>query len=232
VGLWATDNASAVGRPTYYCSSVAFKMQDENEGKAHLASQKSEAKGSEGVSVDVAKEGSYKSSDNKGLGVVRIKPMGVGGGGVEKSAAGLGSVEVSSAIELSASGIGVDGKQFSYPSCVITPDMDQQALFDEFMPQRIDGFFSGYNVNVMAYGQTGSGKTHTMFGPPGIMGRAGAGEYGVGLCQGYGLFPRCLLEIFACPRAQEYRHSGQFLRADRECRGAEYAGERGHAGEG
>ena len=74
------------------------------------------------------------------------------------------------------------------PSHVITPDMSQQALFDAYMPQRI-------RVNIMAYGQTGAGKvnsacvlahlsyslshsapqTHTMFGPPGIMDRAGRG---------------------------------------------------------
>ena len=43
--------------------------------------------------------------------------------------------------------------------------MDNQALFDAFMPKRIDAFLAGVNVSVMAYGQT-QRKTHTMFGPP------------------------------------------------------------------
>jgi hypothetical protein len=31
---------------------------------------------------------------------------------------------------------------------------------------------TGYDVNFLVFGQTGSGKTHTVFGPPGCMGRA------------------------------------------------------------
>ena len=52
--------------------------------------------------------------------------------------------------------------------------MDQAELYDAFMPQRVQAFLDGINVNIMAYGQTGSGKTHTVFGPPGIMARAAA----------------------------------------------------------
>eukprot|EP01052_Picozoa_sp_SAG31_P045042 SAG31_NODE_8080_length_1526_cov_1.935529_1_plen_368_part_10 len=77
--------------------------------------------------------------------------------------------------------------------------MDQQAVYDGFMPPRVQAFLDGTNVNVVAYGQTGSGKTHTMFGPPGIMGRAAAGEHGDSVCPDYGLFPRGLLAVFdAC----------------------------------
>lgn len=39
--------------------------------------------------------------------------------------------------------------EFTYPSHVVGPERDQQSLFDEFMPARIDGFFDGVNVNVM-----------------------------------------------------------------------------------
>merc|ERR1719422_1677983 len=35
-----------------------------------------------------------------------------------------------------------------------------------------------------------------MFGPPGIMARAAAGDYGEEVCSDYGLFPRGLLAIF------------------------------------
>ena len=92
--------------------------------------------------------------------------------------------------------IKIDGREFTYPSHVIAPDMDQAALYDHFMPPRIRQFLDGVNVNVMAYGQTGSGKTHTMFGPPGIMARAASGQLGDGVCAAYGLFPRGVLEIF------------------------------------
>jgi hypothetical protein len=55
----------------------------------------------------------------------------------------------------------------------------------------------------MAYGQTGSGKTHTVFGPPGILARAGAGEYGTDIHHDYGLFPRGVITIFR--RVEELR---------------------------
>ncbi|GMH60252.1 hypothetical protein TL16_g03010 [Triparma laevis f. inornata] len=35
-----------------------------------------------------------------------------------------------------------------------------------------------------------------MFGPPGIMGRAAAGEYGLGITPDYGIFPRAIISIF------------------------------------
>jgi len=48
----------------------------------------------------------------------------------------------------------------------------------------------------MAYGQTGTGKTHTMFGPPGLMARAAAGEFGTEVIEEYGLFPRGMIELY------------------------------------
>mmetsp|Transcript_30270 Transcript_30270/g.70694 ORF Transcript_30270/g.70694 Transcript_30270/m.70694 type:complete len:440 (+) Transcript_30270:372-1691(+) len=136
------------------------------------------------------------ADDDGGLGVVRIKPLGAGGGGVEKSA---GFVDAGQGVSFSSerAEITVDGRSFAYPSHVISPQMRQQELFDAFMPPRIRAFMDGTNVNVMAYGQTGSGKTHTVFGPPGIMQRAGAGEYGVSLCPDYGIFPRTLLSVLS-----------------------------------
>ena len=146
-------------------------------------------------------------ADDGGLGVVRIKPLGAGGGGGERSAA----YGPASAVTFSTNppSITVDGRLFEYPSHIITPDMDNQALFDAFMPKRIDAFLAGVNVNVMAYGQTGSGKTHTMFGPAGVMARAASGEYGDGVYEGYGLFPRGLLAIFAA--VDERRRAGETL---------------------
>ena len=131
------------------------------------------------------------TSDDGGLGVVRIKPLGAGGGGGERSA----STGANNAVRFSteAADVTVDNRHFDYPSHVISPDMDQQALYDAFMPARMQAFIDGVNVNVIAYGQTGSGKTHTMFGTPGIMARAAAGALGDGVCTDYGLFPRGVL---------------------------------------
>jgi len=132
-----------------------------------------------------------KINDNKGLGVIRIKPLGAGGGGGENSAkTGV------SAIQYTSSSVSVKGKCFSYPKMIVSPSMNQDALFKEFMPNCIDGFFDGYNVNLIAYGQTGSGKTHTMFGPPGIMERAAKGKYGLKVHDDYGLFPRGLINVY------------------------------------
>ena len=131
--------------------------------------------------------------DDGGQGVVRIKPMGAGGGGGETSAAAdARPMQFSTDPPAVLAG----AHEFRYPRHVIGPERDQQSLFDEFMPARIDGFLDGNNVNVMAYGQTGSGKTHTVFGPPGIMAKAGAGELGLGVCADYGIFPRGLWAIY------------------------------------
>jgi hypothetical protein len=132
--------------------------------------------------------------EDGGLGVVRIKPLGAGGGGGERSSIHATSSAVTYSVPRAE--IKIDGREFTYPSHVIAPDMDQAALYDHFMPPRVQQFLAGVNVNVMAYGQTGSGKTHTMFGPPGIMARAASGQLGDGVCAEYGLFPRGVLEIF------------------------------------
>ena len=126
--------------------------------------------------------------------MVRIKPLGAGGGGVERSAAAASGEGISFSTQRAE--VTVGDRRFSYPSHVIGDDMGQEVLFNAFMPPRVKAFLDGVNVNVMAYGQTGSGKTHTMFGPPGIMARAAAGEYGDSCCADYGLFPRGLLYIF------------------------------------
>ena len=135
------------------------------------------------------------SRDDGGLGVVRIKPLGVGASdkGAGTSYSALNATPVTFSAE--TNDITVGGRQFTYPSHVIAPSTDNEGLYNAFMPPRVQAFLDGVNVNVMAYGQTGSGKTHTMFGPPGIMARAAAGEYGDGLCAEYGLFPRGLLQI-------------------------------------
>jgi kinesin family protein C2/C3 len=140
---------------------------------------------------------------NNGTGVVRIKPMGAGGGGGETSAStGHSSVEHCA----NTNSVRIETKQgnkgYNF-AAVIQPETDNAAMFEQFMPPRIEGFLEGYNVNIMAYGQTGSGKTHTVFGPPGILSRAGSGEYGTDIHQDYGLFPRGIITIFR--RVEELR---------------------------
>ena len=63
------------------------------------------------------------------------------------------------------------------------------------MDSYLTDFMNGTDVNVLAYGQTGSGKTHTTFGPPGLMERAGRGEFGTDVIPEYGVFPRALMAI-------------------------------------
>lgn len=145
--------------------------------------------------------------DDGGLGVVRIKPLGAGGGGVEASASGGVTPSVYVAPN---GGVGVtckaSEKHFSYPRHVMDSETTQDRLYSTFMPHRVEAFLSGVNVNMMAYGQTGSGKTHTMFGPPGIMAAAATGQFGTSVIQDYGLCPRALLDIYH--RVQQARASG------------------------
>ena len=130
-------------------------------------------------------------NDDKGVGVVRVKPLGAGGGGGEMS-----SKTGVSVIKYTNSNVTIDKKSYSYPKMVVPPDMSQESLFNEFMPDCIDGLFDGYNANIIAYGQTGSGKTYTVFGPPGCMANAAKGLYGTSIYENYGLFPRTLQEVF------------------------------------
>jgi len=143
--------------------------------------------------------------DDGGLAIVRVKPLGAGGGGVEQSSTGLNDGEAALRFSPDQRGIAVliNGapKVFKYPKRVIPPSLDNAGLYDQFLPQRVEAFFNGVNVNVMAYGQTGTGKTHTMFGPPGIMERAGKGQYGCGIETTYGLFPRAIIHIFQRAKA-------------------------------
>ena len=95
-------------------------------------------------------------NDNKGMGVVRIKPLGAGGGGVESSSySGQSSVRYNT----ENASLSILDKSYDFPKMVVPPTMSQEALFNEFMPSRIEGFLSGYNVNILAYGK------HTLFVP-------------------------------------------------------------------
>jgi hypothetical protein len=151
--------------------------------------------------------GNFVDNDG-GLAVVRIKPLGAGGGGGERSAAsGRAALHA-----VKGEGVRVGGgrnKVWTYPQHVIAPERSQHDLYEKFVPQRIEQFLAGYPVNICCYGQTGSGKTHTMFGPPGLMARAAANEFGDSVCPDYGLFPRGLLNIVSGLR--EKKHSGGTL---------------------
>ena len=108
--------------------------------------------------------------DDGGMAIVRVKPLGAGGGGVEISGKGMkdgqAALRYQSAAEVGSGGGGrIDivsgskctGKSFSYMNHVIPPETDNEALYNFFLPRRIEAFMSGYNVNVLAYGQTGTG---------------------------------------------------------------------------
>ena len=57
-------------------------------------------------------------------------------------------------------------KRFNYPRTVVTPEMDNVTLYDKMMPQRVDAFLEGVNVNLMAYGQTGTVRVASALSPP------------------------------------------------------------------
>lgn len=139
---------------------------------------------------------SKDGNDNLGMGVVRIKPLGAGGGGGEKSAFASSVTFFDTVADRGKPSISILNKQYCFPKMIVPPEMGQERLFNEFMPSRIEGFFDGFNVNVLAYGQTGSGKTHTMFGPPGIMQKAACRKFGTEVHPDYGLFPRGMVKIF------------------------------------
>jgi hypothetical protein len=140
------------------------------------------------------------TSDDGGLAIVRVKPIGAGGGGVESSGAGLADGEGALRFDGGVDGVDVllkhSRKSFEYPAHVIPPTVDNETLYKQFLPHRIEGFLSGINVNVMCYGQTGTGKTHTIFGTPGLMECAGRGDFGISMHRDYGIFPRAVIETY------------------------------------
>jgi hypothetical protein len=147
-----------------------------------------------------------------GLAVVRIKPLAAAGkstaGAVNRTPTGDVAVEVSACSPSQPS----TKKTFTFPTHVFEAAASQESLYYTFMPQRVQAFLDGVNINVMAYGQTGSGKTHTLFGPPGLMARAGSGafssDYGKleDVNPGYGICPRSVIDIFR--QLQQRRSSG------------------------
>ena len=46
-----------------------------------------------------------------------------------------------------------DKKPFTFPHIVFPPEASQKEVFDKLMPELLDNFLSGYDVNILAYGQ-------------------------------------------------------------------------------
>ena len=61
------------------------------------------------------------------------------------------------------SGVSAGGRVFIDPNHVLEGDVGQEQLYAAFMPQRVEAFLAGINVNIMACGQTGSSKAHTQY---------------------------------------------------------------------
>ena len=139
---------------------------------------------------------------------VRVKPLGAGKTGASET---RGSFQ-----HESDGGFSLNGKPFSFPTAVIGDTVDQEGAYSlGDVDSYVSDFLNGVDVNVLAYGQTGSGKTHTTFGPPGLMERAGSGEFGTEIIPEYGLFPRALYAIL--DRVQELRASGRPLVLTASC---------------
>ena len=89
--------------------------------------------------------------DDGGMAIVRVKPIGAGGGGVEKSGVGMkdgqAALRYQNADKVGAggggridivAGIKCNGKSFSYMNHVIPPETDNEALFNFFLPRRMN----------------------------------------------------------------------------------------------
>lgn len=87
------------------------------------------------------------------------------------------------------------GSTATFPQAVIGPDRTQTEAFEQAIPPLMNAFLKGHDVNLIAYGPTGSGKTHTLFGPPGLLGVAGAGGLGLAEHEDYGMFPRAAMRL-------------------------------------
>ena len=118
---------------------------------------------------------------------VRVKPLGAGK---------TGTSETRGSLKHDNDTFTLNGKAFDFPTAVIGDNVDQDGAYSlGDVDSYVADFLDGVDVNVLAYGQTGSGKTHTTFGPPGLMDRAGKGEFGTEVIPEYGLFPRALMAI-------------------------------------
>jgi hypothetical protein len=117
---------------------------------------------------------------------VRVRPL------LSKSA--------TSTVTVSTNGdVVADGKQFSYPSSVITGS-DQSVAFDAVATRLLRRLHDGYSVTLMAYGQTGSGKTFTMFGPSGSLSETALLEAGDNnVPEKWGIFPRFVMNLIRTP---------------------------------
>lgn len=132
---------------------------------------------------------------------IRVKPLGKGKTGTSEARGSLVQ-------HPEGDGFSLNGKQFSFPTGVIGDGVSQEGAYSiGNVDSYVSDFLDGVDVNVLAYGQTGSGKTHTTFGPPGLMQRAGHGEFGTAVIDEYGLFPRALYAII--DRVQEMRSAGR-----------------------
>ena len=134
---------------------------------------------------------------------IRVKPLGKGKTGTSEARGSLVQ-------HPEGDGFSLNGKQFSFPTGVIGDGVSQEGAYSiGNVDSYVSDFLDGVDVNVLAYGQTGSGKTHTTFGPPGLMQRAGNGEFGTEVIDEYGLFPRALYAII--DRVQEMNSTGRRL---------------------
>ena len=96
--------------------------------------------------ISAASSAAASPFSDGGLAVVRIKPLGAGGGGGERSAtSGRAALHATSrGIRVGDSGgrSGGNAKVWTYPQHVIAPEDDQEALYEKFVPQRISTPFS------------------------------------------------------------------------------------------
>ncbi|KAK3262660.1 hypothetical protein CYMTET_28492 [Cymbomonas tetramitiformis] len=88
----------------------------------------------------------------------------------------------------------VSGKKYDFPKQVLTPEVNQEQVFDTTMSDLMDAWTNQeMNCMLFAYGQTGTGKTHTIFGTPDSL---KSDE----LHPDWGIFPRA---VYTCLKRME-----------------------------
>ena len=106
-----------------------------------------------------------RSKNLKARVACRIKPL-----GAEQREAGTQSQK--QLVSWDESSITTSRTRHTFPRPVLPAEATQQQVYETLLPDLLNGFLSGMDVNFLALGQTGAGKTHSIFGPAKSMHRA------------------------------------------------------------
>ena len=88
-------------------------------------------------------------------------------------------------------------KEWTY-DYLLTPDSEQDEMYEKVGKQTISDFLNGYNGTIFAYGQSGSGKTFSMLGPEDVTNALAKDFNSIPeeITKLYGITPRAVIQIF------------------------------------